>query len=167
MLGQSHFRRGGFHARRAELTIVGPKYRGRFRHRPAVNVIMDEVVREFIEETAQDLVGLDVALYFQANPRAFDTASGIALRTHRSVDDIEPALARMAEEGYLEVLTRGDGRYQVFTLSSDPEVWRTLCHVSEAYHEDPNSRKEIILMLVQHRLQQRRSDHDTGEGIPR
>jgi len=116
---------------------------------------MDENVRKFIEEAAQDLVGLDVALFFQGNPRAFDTASGIALRTHRAVSDVEPALVRLSEQGYLEVLSRGDGRYQVFALSSAPEVWRVLCRVSEAYHENPGARKEIILMLVQRRLQER------------
>lgn len=120
-------------------------------------VTMDKRVREFIETTAQDLVGLDVALFYQANPRAFDTASGIALRTHRAVDEVEPALERMTEHGFLEVLSRGDGRYRVYALSSDPEVWNTLCRVSEAYHEDPEARKEIILMLVQRRLRERTS----------
>jgi hypothetical protein len=118
-------------------------------------VTMDEHVREFIEESAQDLVGLDVALFFQANPRAFDTASGIALRTHRAVGDVESALARLSEQGYLDVVSRGDGRYQVFALSPAPEVWRTLCRVSDAYHEDPRARKQIILMLVQRRLKDR------------
>lgn len=118
-------------------------------------VTMDESVRNFIEESAQDLVGLDVALFFQANPRAFDTASGIALRTHRAVRDVEPALERLSEQGFLEVLSRGDGRFQVFALSPAPEVWRVLCRVSDAYHEDPRARKEIILMLVQRRLKER------------
>ncbi len=127
---------------------------------------MDDRVRQFIEEIAQDLVGLDVALFYQANPRAFDTASGIALRTHRSLKDVEPALQRMSERGYLEVLSRGDGRYQVFALSPAPEVWRTLCHVSEAYHEDPEARKEIILMLVQRRLQRRTAGQNTGGSGP-
>lgn len=116
---------------------------------------MDERVREFIETTALDLVGLDVALFYQANPRAFDTASGIALRTHRAVEEVEPALDRMSEQGFLEVLSRGDGRYRVYALATAPEVWRTLCRVSEAYHDDPDARKEIILMLVQRRLQER------------
>ena len=126
---------------------------------------MDEHVRKFIEESAQDLVGLDVALFFQANPRAFDTASGIALRTHRAVKDVEPALARLSEHGYLEVLARGDGRYQVFALSPSPEVWRMLCRVSDAYHEDPRARKEIILMLVQRRLKDR-GGQPTTPGAP-
>ncbi|MGC9318148.1 MAG: hypothetical protein ACP5KN_08945 [Armatimonadota bacterium] len=127
---------------------------------------MDERVRDFIEEVAQDLVGLDVALFYQANPRAFDTAAGIALRTHRSVDEVEPALVRLAEQGYLEALSRGDGRYQVFALSPAAEVWRMLCRVSEAYHEDPDARREIILMLVQRRLQQRATGQNAGGGGP-
>lgn len=125
---------------------------------------MDEHVRKFIEESAQDLVGLDVALFFQGNPRAFDTASGIALRTHRAVNDIEPALERLSDHGYLEVLSRGDGRYEVFALSPSPEVWRTLCRVSDAYHEDPRARKEIILMLVQRRLKDRDAHPATTNG---
>lgn len=127
---------------------------------------MDERVHKFIEETAQDLVGLDVALFYQANPRAFDTASGIALRTHRAVEEVEPALERMSEQGFLEVLSRGDGRYRVYALSPAPEVWRVLCRVSEAYHEDPEARKEIILMLVQRRLQERLSDRGPGGSGP-
>jgi len=123
---------------------------------------MDDRVRSFIEETAQDLVGLDVALFYQANPRAFDTASGIALRPHRAVDEVEPALSRMSENGFLEVLSRGDGRYRVYALSPAPEVWRTLCRVSEAYHEDPDARREIILMLVQRRLQERMTGDAPG-----
>ncbi len=125
---------------------------------------MDQNVKDFIEETAQDLVGLDVALFFQANPRAFDTASGIALRTHRPVEEVQPALDRMGEKGYLEVLTRGDGRYMVYALSPAPEVWRILCHVSEAYHEDPEARREIVLMLVQRRIQQRGARQDAAGG---
>jgi DhnA family fructose-bisphosphate aldolase class Ia len=125
-------------------------------------VAMDENVRHFIEECAQDLVGLEVALFFQSNPRAFDTASGIALRTHRAVSDVEPALVRLSEQGYLEVLSRGDGRYQVFALSPRPEVWRVLCRVSDAYHENPQARKEIILMLVQRRLKERDAEATTS-----
>lgn len=127
---------------------------------------LDDRVREFVAEIAQDLVGLDVALFYQANPRAFDTAAGIALRTHRSVDEVEPALERMSAGGYLETVSRSDGRYQVFALSPSPDVWRTLCRVSEAYHEDPQSRKEIILMLVQRRLQQRADDQAAGGSGP-
>ncbi len=127
---------------------------------------LDDRVREFIAEIAQDLVGLDVALFYQANPRAFDTAAGIALRTHRSVDEVEPALERMSAGGYLETVSRSDGRYQVFALSPSPDVWRTLCRVSEAYHEDPRSRKEIILMLVHRRLQQRADDQAAGGSGP-
>lgn len=129
-------------------------------------VAMDDRVRRFIEETAQDLVGLDVALFYQANPRTFDTPSGIALRTHRSVEEVEPALLRMCEQGYLESFTRGDGRYQVYALAPAPDVWRTLCLVSDAYHEDPCARKEIVLLLVQRRLEEKATDQNAGAQAP-
>lgn len=125
-------------------------------------ITMDERVREFIERTALDLVGLDVALFYQANPHTFDTASGIALRTRRAVDEIEAALNRLSEHGFLEVFSRDDGRYRVYALSSAPQAWNTLCRVSEAYHDDPKARKEIILMLIQRRLKERATGGGTN-----
>ncbi len=116
---------------------------------------MDQRVTTFVQDIAQTLVGLDVALFYQANPRTFDTAAGIALRTHRSVEMVEPALERLAECEILETFTRGDGRYQCYALSTDLEVWRLLCLVSEAYHDDPQSRKQIVRLLIERRLQER------------
>jgi hypothetical protein len=116
---------------------------------------MDERVRDFIVNGAQTLVGLDVALFYQANPRTFDTAAGVALRTHRDVASVEPALQRLAEQGILEAFTRGDGRYQVYALGSTPEAWNTLCLVSEAYHDDPESRKQIVRLLIERKMKER------------
>lgn len=130
------------------------------RNRPP----MDERVRDFVENTAQTLVGLDVALFFQANPRTFDTAAGVALRTHRDASAVEPVLARLAEHGILEVLTRGDGRYQCYALCTDPQVWNALCRVSEAYHDDPESRKQIVRLLVQRKVRER-ADHSPPAGV--
>lgn len=116
---------------------------------------MKPAVREFVETTAQDLAGLEVALFYQANPRAFDTAAGIALRTHRSVEEVEPALERLSQHGILEVFPRGDGRYHCYALSPTREVWNLLCMVSEAYHEDPDARRDIIKLLIKRRMEQR------------
>jgi len=115
---------------------------------------MDERVRDFIVNTAQTLVGLEVALFYQANPRTFDTAAGIALRTHRAVEELEPALQRLAKRGILEVFTRGDGRHQCYALLTAPEVWRVLCLVSEAYHDDPETRMEIVRLLMATRIRE-------------
>ena len=127
---------------------------------------MNEAVRNFIEQTAQDLAGLEVALFYQSNPRAFDTAAGIALRTHRAVDQIEPALERLSDYGILEVFDRGDGRYHCFALSPTRETWNLLCMVSEAYHEDPEARRDIIKLLIKHRMAQRASGQDDAGSGP-
>ncbi len=45
---------------------------------------MDKRVAQFIREVAQTVVGLNIALYLQNNPKTFDTAAGLALRSHTS-----------------------------------------------------------------------------------
>lgn len=122
---------------------------------------MDPRVKKFIEETACDVVGLDVALFFQANLATFDTAAGLALRLHRSVEELQPALERLAEQGLLEVFLRGDGRYRCYSLSREPQVWHLLCLVSEAYLDQPETRKEIVRMLV------RKYRNERDHGAPR
>jgi hypothetical protein len=116
---------------------------------------MEQVVREFVQDIAQDLAGLEVALYFQANPRAFDTPAGIALRTHRSVEQVQPALERLGEKGVLEEFDRGDGRYRCYALSPTRDTWALLCMVSEAYHDDPESRQVIVKMLIERHMRNR------------
>lgn len=117
---------------------------------------LDQRLVEFIENVAQTIVGLDVALFFQANPRTFDTPAGLALRTHRSVDEVATVVERMAEHGFLEAFTRGDGRYTCYALPKDIRVWNLLCMLSEAYLDHFESRKEIIKLIIRH--QQRRDD---------
>ena len=109
---------------------------------------MDDRIRDFIATSARTIVGLDVVLFFQANPSAFDTPRGIALRTHRAVDEVGPALERLAKRGIVERHTRGEGRYTCYALAKDPDIWDLLCMVGEAYLDDPTSRKEIIRLLI-------------------
>jgi len=109
---------------------------------------MDPRVYDYIEQVAQSVVGLDVALFYQANPGTFDTAAGVALRTHRDVGEVEAVLARMTEHGFLESFQRGDGRYICYALAKDPHVWNLLCLLSEAFLDRPESRKEIVRILM-------------------
>ncbi|MEI6499695.1 MAG: hypothetical protein WCP21_01575 [Armatimonadota bacterium] len=109
---------------------------------------MDARIVEFVEKTAQNIVGLDVALFFQANPRTFDTAAGVALRTHRGIDEVSAALTRLAGDGILEGFQRGDGKYICYAIPSDPRVWNVLCLLSEAYLDRLEDRKEIIRLLM-------------------
>lgn len=109
---------------------------------------MDDRVREFVQGIAHNIADLDVALFYQANPTTFDTATGIALRTHRSVTEVEPILARLARHGILEEHVRGEGRYVCYALSRARAVWELLCLLSEAYHDDPEARKEIVRIII-------------------
>jgi hypothetical protein len=109
---------------------------------------MDARIKDFIGKVVVDVVGLDVALFFQAEPSTFDTAAGLALRLHRPAEEIQPALNRLVGGGTLEVETRDGGHYQVYSLGGDPETWRLLCLVSEIYLDHADARKEIVRMLV-------------------
>ncbi len=113
--------------------------------------MLDERVRKFIKETVQSIVGLDIVLHFQANPKTFDTAGGLALRLRKEVEDIKPALARLVDGGILEVHIRGDGRYRCYSLVREPAVWNLLCMVSETYIDDAHTRGEIVRMLIRQR----------------
>jgi hypothetical protein len=125
---------------------------------------MDDRVRDFVQRVAQTVVGLDVALFYQANPSTFDTPLGIALRTHRDVKEVLPALERLADHGVLERYVRGEGRFVCYALAKDADVWALLCSLSEAYLDSPADRKEIIRMLV--KLQQQQRQANATEGAP-
>lgn len=126
---------------------------------------MDQRLTHFVEEVAQTIVGLDVALFFQSNPRTFDTAAGLALRTHRDVDEVGEVLDRMAQHGVLEAFSRGDGRYTCYALPKDVKVWNLLCLLAEGYLDHSESRKEIIRILIrrQHDRTAQHSVADSGE----
>ena len=109
---------------------------------------MDPRLTEFIEQAVQTVVGLDVALFYQANPRTFDTSAGIALRTHRNVEEVAEVLERLARHGCLEAFVRGEGRYTCYALPKDPQVWTLLCRLSEAFLDRSESRKEIIRLII-------------------
>lgn len=125
---------------------------------------MDDRVRDFVQRVAQTVVGLDVALFYQANPSTFDTPLGIALRTHRNVKEVLPALERLADHGVLERHTRGEGRFVCYALAKDTDIWALLCGLSEAYLDSPAERKEIIRLLVS--LQQQQRQAESSEGAP-
>ena len=124
---------------------------------------MDERVLQFVRDTAHTMVGLDVALFYQANPSTFDTPTGIALRTHRGVDEIKPALERLAKHGVLEVHERAEGRYTCYALVRDQGIWTTLCRVSDAYHGNPEVRKQILMILVQQQRSARKAKQDAEQ----
>lgn len=129
---------------------------------------MKQDLRTVIDEVIQDIVGLDVALFFQAHPNVFDTATGIAMRMGRTTEEVEEPLERLAEAGILETYDLGAGRYRCYTLRRTDEVWAMLCRLSELYLDNPAARREIIRMLIDRRRRAREqqadaADHGEGE----
>ena len=109
---------------------------------------MDARVRHFLENTVRSIVALDATLFFQSNPETFDTVHGLAMRIHYKASELEPALERLAARGILDSFPRGDDRYRCYALSTRPEVWDLLCRLSEAYIDDPETRQEIVRLLI-------------------
>ncbi|MHB8997021.1 MAG: hypothetical protein ACYC63_17385 [Armatimonadota bacterium] len=109
---------------------------------------MDPRVVDFVQNVAQDIAGLEVALYFQDNPKTFDTAGGLALLTRRKLDEVTSALLRLTAAGILESSPRDDGHYVCYSLREDPNIWNLLCLLSEAYLDSPEDRQAIIRLLV-------------------
>lgn len=125
---------------------------------------LGEKIRRFIEEVAQNIVGLDVALFFQAHPGIFDTVPGIASRVGRPPEEIQEALDRLAAAHILEVHELGAGRYKCYCLHRTEDVWRLLCRLSELYLDDAAARREIIRSLV--RRHERKTDASTQQETP-
>ena len=109
---------------------------------------MDPRVVDFVQNVAQDIAGLEVALYFQDNPRTFDTAGGLALLIRRDLGEMTSALERLTAAGILEISPRDDGHYVCYSLSGDPRIWNLLCLLSEAYLDSTEDRQAIIRLLV-------------------
>ena len=124
---------------------------------------MKQDLRTIIDEVIQDIVGLDVALFFQAHPNVFDTATGIAMRMGRTTEEIQEPLERLANAGILETYELGAGRYRCYTLKRTDEVWAMLCRLSELYLDNPAARREIIRMLIERRRRTRQAQRDAAQ----
>jgi hypothetical protein len=124
-----------------------------------IDTITDRI-RWFVEDVAQNIVGLDVALFFQANPNVFDSVPGLARRVGRGPEEIGPALDRMAAAEVLEVFELGAGRYRCYALRHCEEAWGLLCHLSELYLDNPPARKQIIQMIIHARKHEQQPAED-------
>ncbi len=124
---------------------------------------MDKRVAEFIRDVAQTIVGLEVALYLQSNPKTFDTAAGLALRLRHSVEAVEPVVERFADYGLMRKVTSRDGAYTCYSLNRTPAMWNLLCMISESYIDDAETRKEIVRMLMSRRRKRSQPKTDSPQ----
>lgn len=65
-----------------------------------------------MEMDEQDIIRLDIALYFQRNPFARETTESLALRVGRSEEQVAVAVDRLVEQSVLEC--RGAGRRALY-----------------------------------------------------
>jgi hypothetical protein len=124
---------------------------------------MDARVQDFLGSVVRSIVGLEVVLFFQANPETFDTASGLALRIQRKAGEIEPVLERLTDAGVLEAFARDGDRYRCYALATPCASWDLLCRLSESYIDRPDSRKEIVRLLMDIRVLERAAAKANGD----
>lgn len=125
---------------------------------------MNDRIRWLVAEVACNMVGLDVALFFEANPTFADTAKGIAMRVKLRPDEVEEALKRLTDAGILECHTLADDSFRCYMLNCTPEVSSLLRRLSRMYHDDPASQREIIRMLMEARANKPWRQQADGQG---
>jgi len=109
---------------------------------------MRDEIERLIETRIDDLVKLELALYFQQNPTFVDRLEGIARRLGRDPRAVEEALRALAEGGLLERFELGSGKYVLYSYTRDPEMRALMDRLSAAYHENPRERVEIVKRLM-------------------
>lgn len=105
-------------------------------------------VEWLVRDVIRDLVGLEVVLFFQANPGLYDTREGISQRLGYRYTDVAGPLERLAAAGILERFEGGERRGPYYGLKGRPEVWELISELSRLYLEDAQARQDIISILI-------------------
>lgn len=109
---------------------------------------MRDDIEKLISTRINDLVKLELALFFQQNPAFVDRVDGIARRVRRDPRDVEDALRMLAEAGVLERFELGSGKYVLYSYTRNPDMRCLLDGLSSAYHEDAAQRVQIVKRLM-------------------
>jgi len=109
---------------------------------------MRDEIERLIGTRIDDLVKLELALYFQQNPSFVDRIEGVARRVGRDQRVVELALRALAECGLLERFELGSGKYVLYSYTRDPDLRVLMDCLSSAYHENPTERVEIVKRLM-------------------
>jgi len=107
-----------------------------------------EEIEQLISTRINDLVKLDLALFFQQHPAFVDRIEGIARRVGRHAGTVESALQALAQDGVLERFHLGSGKYILYSYTRDPHMRSLLDDLSSAYHDDPVERVCILKRLM-------------------
>lgn len=68
------------------------------------------------DQVMQSIIGIELLTFFQANPHTRDTVDGLALRLHRSQNQVELALNTLCAIGILEI--GGTKKVNIYRLSN-------------------------------------------------
>jgi hypothetical protein len=109
---------------------------------------MRDEIERLLSAHLNDLVKLELALFFQRNPGCVDHVEGIARRVRRDPREVEGALCALADGGVLSRFELGGGKYVLYGFTSDPEMRSLLDSLSAAYHDDPSARVHIVKRLM-------------------
>ena len=109
---------------------------------------MREEIERLIGTRIDDLVKLELALFFQQHPSFVDRLEGIARRVGRDPRIVEDALRGLAEGGLLERFELGSGKYVLYSYTRDASLRALMDGLSTAYHEDPGERTAIVKRLM-------------------
>ena len=109
---------------------------------------MRQEIERLIRTRIDDLMKLELALYFQQHPTFVDRLEGIARRVGRDPRMVEDALRALAEGGLLERFELGSGKYVLYSYTRDPDLRTLMDGLSAAYHESPAERMEIVKQLM-------------------
>jgi hypothetical protein len=109
---------------------------------------MRDEVERLIGTRIDDLVKLELALYFQQHPSFVDRLEGIARRVGRDPRVVQNALTGLADCGLLECFELGSGKYVLYSYTRDASLRALMDGLSAAYHEDPAERTAIVKRLM-------------------
>jgi len=109
---------------------------------------MDCEVEQLLRESVDDLVKLEITLFYHQNPAFVDGAEAIARRIYRDQGKVEVALECLVKAGLLDRFQLGSGRYVLYSYTQDHHLRSVIAMLNTCYHENDADRNEIIRWLM-------------------
>ena len=113
---------------------------------------MDKEVKGLMQAALNDILSLEVTLFFHSHPELVESREGLGHRLACEPEALAETLLHLTEQGIVERFLLGGGRYEVFSYTPDLNRRACINKLSNCYHNDPTARKEIIKHLVTHKF---------------
>ena len=109
---------------------------------------MEEEVERLLVETLNDVVRLNLALFFHDHPSLIEGPQQIARRLGRDLSAVEHALQSLARSGVVERFELGSGRYVLYAYTRNSKTRSTIARLNRYYQEDPILRGLIVRQVM-------------------